>query len=350
MATLDIDAMWDFAKPAESELRFRSALEKVQGDDALILRTQVARTYSLRDRFDEAHRELDIVEPLLPSAKTAEPKVRALLERGRTLRSAKQPVQARPLFVLAFDAADKATPKLENLAADALHMIALVEPDTQERIEWHRRTIAYARSASDPKARNWEAPALNNLGVTLNDAGGHAEALPVFEQALAIRQKQGKPEAIRVARWMVAHTLRLLKRTDEALAMQLQLEREWAATGDTDPYVFEELALLYDAKGDPGRAAAYRDKHKRASQRARRAVAVATRPPLQDFRPEWHCRTATRPGPWPRDLRPMHSKNRGLISLISGGQSCRARQAKSSIAKRGSLRPKAVEAPQRRSS
>ena len=265
MAVLDLDAMWDFAKPAESEARFRAALAKVNGDDALILRTQIARTMSLRSRFDDAHRELDIVEPLLPSAKGAEPRVRTLLERGRTLRSAKQPVQARPLFVLAFEAADKAKPKLEALATDALHMVALVEPSVEGQIEWHRRTIDYARAASDPKARDWEAPALNNLGVTLNDAGRHAEALTVLRQALAVRERQGKPGPIRVARWMVANTLRRLKRNDEALAMQLELEREWAAAGETDPYVFEELALLYAAKGDSARAAQYRDKHKRAS-------------------------------------------------------------------------------------
>jgi tetratricopeptide (TPR) repeat protein len=265
MATLDIDGMWDFAKPAESEARFRAALATVNGDDALILRTQIARTMSLRGRFDDAHRELDIVEPLLPSAKGAEPKVRTLLERGRTLRSSQQPVQARPLFELAFEAADKAKPKLENLAADALHMMALAESGVDAQIEWNRRALAYARAASDPKARNWEAPVLNNLGAALNDAGRHGEALNVLQHALAVRERQAKPEPIRVARWMVAHTLRLLKRTDEALAMQLALEREWAAAGEADPYVFEELALLYAAKGDAARAAQYRDKHKRAS-------------------------------------------------------------------------------------
>lgn len=266
MATLDIDAMWDFGKPADSETRFRDALARQNGgDDALILRTQIARTYSLRGRFDDAHRELDIVEPLLPSAKGAEPKVRTLLERGRTLRSAKQPVQARPLFVLAFEAADKARPKLENLAADALHMVALCEPSVEGQLEWHRRTIDYARAAGDPRARGWEVPALNNLGVTLNEAGRHAEALTVLRDALALREQQGKPGSTRIARWMVAHTLRRLGRNDEALPMQLALERELTAAGSTDPYVFEELALLYDGKGDAVRAAHYRELHRKAN-------------------------------------------------------------------------------------
>ena len=56
---------------------------------------------------------------------------------------------------------------------------------------------------------------------------------------------------------MVAWTLRALARDDEALAIQLRLERECAAAGAPDPYVFEELAALYRARGDAAQAAAY---------------------------------------------------------------------------------------------
>jgi tetratricopeptide (TPR) repeat protein len=261
-AVVDLDAMWDYARPAESEARFRAVLARVNGDDALLLRTQIARTYSLRGLYAEAHRELDIIEPLLPSAKGAEPKVRTLLERGRTLRSSGQPVQARPLFVLAYQAADKA--RLQALAGDALHMVALVEPTLDGRLEWNRRTVEYARRASDPKARRWEAPALSNMGVALNEAGRHDEALAVLRDALVAYERAGAPGQVRTARWMVAHTLRLLKRTDEALAMQLDLERQLDAAGETDPYVYEELSLLYQAKGDRAQAARYRRLHAKA--------------------------------------------------------------------------------------
>jgi hypothetical protein len=37
---------------------------------------------------------------------------------------------------------------------------------------------------------------------------------------------------VRIAHWMIARTLRDMKRFDEALAIQLRLEREWAAAGD----------------------------------------------------------------------------------------------------------------------
>ena len=39
--------------------------------------------------------------------------------------------------------------------------------------------------------------------------------------------------------------------------MQLRLETEGDAAGEPDPYVFEELEALYQAKGDLERAAHY---------------------------------------------------------------------------------------------
>jgi len=260
-AAVDIDALWDYAQPAASEQRFRDALASVQGDDALVLRTQIARTLGLRQRFAEALQELDTVDSRLGAA-GPEPRVRAWLERGRVLRSSGHPREAEPWFRRAFDAAQAA--KLEPLAADALHMVALVQPDLAGQVEWNRRTVDYARAAADPRARRWDGPALNNLGVAYNQAGRHAEALAAFEEALAAYRRSGREVNVRIARWMVAHTQRRLGRIDEALAGQRALEAEWAAAGRPSRFVFEELALLYEAKGDSERAARYRAMERQA--------------------------------------------------------------------------------------
>jgi tetratricopeptide (TPR) repeat protein len=246
-AAVDVDALWNFNDPAASEVLFREALINASGDDALILRTQIARTLGLRQRYDEAHRELDAIEPALVAA-GAEPRVRAWLERGRTLRSSGKPVDGKPLFVRAFATADAA--KLERLAADALHMIALVEPQLDERIAWNRRTIDYAQRASDPRAQGWQAAAHNNIGSDLREAKRFDESLAAFREALAAHERQGRAEQIRVARWQVANVLRLKGQRDEALAMQLALERDAAAAGQADPYVYDELALLHRAAGN----------------------------------------------------------------------------------------------------
>jgi tetratricopeptide (TPR) repeat protein len=254
-AALDLDALWDFARPEQTEQRFRAALASAQGDDALTLRTQIARTLGLRGQFDAALRELDFVSPLLAGAGPT-PRVHALIERGRVLRSAGRPADAEPYFQQAFDLADRA--RLEFLAADALHMVALVQVLPDAQIAWNRRVVAYAQNAADPRARRWDAAALNNIGVTLNQAGRHAEALPVLRDAQAAYERAGRAHNVRVARWMVAYTLRLMGRLDEALAAQRALEAEGSAAGGSDPYVFDELAEIHAARGDPDRAAYYR--------------------------------------------------------------------------------------------
>ena len=45
--TIDVRALWDFDDPGASEARFREAFATVTGDDALVLETQIARTYGL---------------------------------------------------------------------------------------------------------------------------------------------------------------------------------------------------------------------------------------------------------------------------------------------------------------
>jgi uncharacterized protein len=236
---LDIVSMWDFNDPARSEAIFRERLAKERGDAALTLRTQIARTYSLRSRFAEAHAVLDAVDAELAGA-SPEPQVRALLERGRAFRSTKQTAEADPLFRRAFALAVPAG--LEYLAIDAMHMIALVEPTLAAQLDWNRRAIAAARAAVDPQARDWEASLLHNIGMSLHDAGRYDESLQVLREALAAREKRGSPQRIEVARWAVAWALRALKRHDEALAILEPLEREQAAAGRPDPYVAEEIA------------------------------------------------------------------------------------------------------------
>lgn len=243
----DIVALWDFDDPAGTEARLRARLEGAGAELALSLRTQIARTHSLRGRFAEAHALLDEVDAALPRA-GAEPRVRAWLERGRTWRSSGQPQRARPLFLQAAELAGSAG--LEFLAVDALHMLALVETDTDAQLAWNRRALAAASRALDPRARDWDASLANNIGISLHQAGRHEEALASFRTALAARERIGKPERIRVARWMIAWTLRAMQRHDEALALLRELDREQREHNAPDGYVAEEIAENLLARGD----------------------------------------------------------------------------------------------------
>ena len=237
---MDVSPYWNFDDPAASEAAFRRTLNAgLDGDDALTLQTQIARTYSLRGRIDEAHAWLDTIEPRLITA-GVEPRVRYLLERGRTFRSAKAPNRARPLFVEAADRAHGAG--LDALEIDALHMIALVETDAGVQMALNRQALAIAAASADPIARNWDASLANNIGMSLHDAGRYEEALASFQVALAARERIGNARLVRVARWMIAWTLRSLHRHDEALAILRRIEAENDAIGELDGYAFEEIA------------------------------------------------------------------------------------------------------------
>lgn len=236
----DINTLWDYDDPAASEARFRAALPDATHDAALSLRTQIARSFGLRREFAEAHRTLDGVDAELAGA-GPEPRVRTLLERGRTWRSAGESARARPLFLQAEQLAR--TAKLEFLHVDALHMVALVQADPELQLEWTRKALGAARAAKDPQARRWEASLTNNIGWALHDAGRHEEALQSFRATLAARERDGaKASRVREARWTVARELRALARHDEALALLHQLEGELAASGETDGFVPEEIA------------------------------------------------------------------------------------------------------------
>jgi len=265
---IDLAPLWDHARPAVSEERFRAALATASGDDALVLRTQIARTWGIRREFDKAREMLDGLRPEIDRA-GAEPRVRWQLEWGRTWVSATHTpqqrtpqalAQARAAYAQALDMAQAAG--LDGLAVDAVHMMAFVDTAPADQLKWNERGLAIARTSTQPAAKAWEASLRNNQGVALKELGRLDDALAEFRQALVLREAQGQVRGIRIAHWMIAWTLRAMGRLDEAREIQLRLEREWDADGQPDPYVFEELQAIYQAQGNEARARHYAERHR----------------------------------------------------------------------------------------
>lgn len=234
---MDLDTLWDFGSPQVSEARFRDALAAAAGEDAQVLRTQLARALGLQGRFAEAHEELRQVAASTPLVRT-----HLELERGRLVRSAEEgdPV---PHFECAL--ADATAAGIDHLAVDAAHMLALTH-EGAEQIPAAERALELARASDDPRARRWVASVTHNLGWTMHELGRHAEALALWEEALRARQErfdhegESQAEPLRIARWTVARGLRELGRRDEALTIQRALKHE----GPPDEYVDQELAEL----------------------------------------------------------------------------------------------------------
>jgi tetratricopeptide (TPR) repeat protein len=270
---MDIEALWDYSDPAGSEGRFRAALTTLppsRKDAKLEILTQMARTYSLRKRFDEAHALLNDVW-IHEKTMGAAPRVRYLLERGRTYNSRNvddDREKARLLFIEAWEVGTEA--ELRGLAVDAAHMVAITYSGTAEvekAIAWNRQGLELARrSEKDAKAQKDAKvqaliPALlNNMGWDLHGTGQYADALVIFEEALTEYEACGKIQAIQIAKWSVARCLRSLGLYEKALAIQYALESEHNAAGTRDRYVYEEIAENLNALGTPEDAAPYRQR------------------------------------------------------------------------------------------
>jgi len=265
---IDLAPLWDFSKPESSERRLRAALAAANGDDALILQTQIARTYGLRGDFAHAREILGSIEPQIRTA-SAEARIYHALEFGRSLASAAHPPEsqtpevkemARSAYLRAFELAR--AERLDGLAIDALHMLAFVDTAPLEQLKWGQEALAIAEASPQDAAKKWEASLRNNVCYALYQLGRYDEALAQFRQAVVLRERAQDAEATRSAHWMVGWTLRALNRRDEALEMQLRLERECDAAGAPDPYVFEELEILYRGRGNESRAKRYAERRK----------------------------------------------------------------------------------------
>lgn len=251
MEQWNFDKLWDYSDPAETEVKFKAFLQenkdKIPHTYKLQLLTQIARTFSLRRMFDDAHKVLDEVEPQLPPSPDVA-NARYYLERGRAYNSAGNKPRAKELFVMAEKTATSIV--ADYYTVDALHMLAIVaEPN--DAISINERAMRVAEQSPDPRAKGWLGALYNNTGWSYFDKGEYAKALDIFERALKFREeKQSVPE-IRIAKWCIARTYRALNRNDEALQMQLQLAAEYEADGkESDGYVCEELGELYLLKDD----------------------------------------------------------------------------------------------------
>ena len=259
----DIMALWDYKNPALSEQRFRAALATASGDEALILQTQIARTYVFRKDFQKARDMLHPVELQLQSA-GAEVQVRYWLELGRTYSSHQHSQEsqtteakgsARMAFEKALTTAQQA--QLDGLAIDAIHMFVFIDTAPEDQVKRGQQALSLVETSNQPEAKRWEASVRSNLGEALYELGRYEDALRHFKKAVLLREQASTPGAARDAHWHVARVLRMQKHYEQALAIQLGLERESEAMGDPKPYIFEELALLYHALGSAERAKHY---------------------------------------------------------------------------------------------
>ena len=234
------DKLWNYSDPAGTELKFREILdtEDTRSDLAyhLQLLTQIARTYGLRHMFSEAHALLDEVKTALPDQPELT-HVRYHLERGRTYNSQREKENARAEFDAALAVPEEVCNDFHTV--DTMHMLAIVsQPIPDEAIQWNMRAMQKAESSPNERAKGWLGSLYNNLGWDYFNKGDYDTALEIFTKGLSWQQERNREKAIVIAKWTIARTYRALGRVQEALELQLQLEKE---SKEQDGYIFEEI-------------------------------------------------------------------------------------------------------------
>jgi tetratricopeptide (TPR) repeat protein len=244
----DFDKMWDYSNPAATEKKFRELLpeaEKKKDKSYLIeLWTQIARTQSLQLKFDKAHEILDKVMKML-KPEHIRPRIRFMLERGRTYNSSKVPDKARELFEAAYQQAKKYNE--DFYAIDAAHMLGIaymmgVDDKPAEALNWSNIAIDLIENTGDQRAKKWLGPLYNNTAWTYHDVGDYGKALDLFEKNVEWHMERNSKKELGIAKWSVARAKRSLGRFEDALKEQEELEKWYKEAGIAeDGYVFEEI-------------------------------------------------------------------------------------------------------------
>ncbi len=253
--------IWNFANPAGTRERFLELvpLAKELGDESYLLQlqTQLARTYSLQGNFAEAHSILDSVEELL-SPEHQLPRLRYLLERGRCYNSNGEKERALTFFMDAVRLGEEIADW--RLAIDAVHMVAIAQPNVYDKITWNLRGLKLVEE--HPEQDGWFWALYNNLGEDYMTAQQYDEAHATFEKLLALQvQRNGATDMYTVKD--CARALRLgAKPEDSVRLMQAELDILLSKSSD-DGWIREELAealtaLGLTAEARPHFVAAYR--------------------------------------------------------------------------------------------
>ena len=252
-----LDKLWNFGKPAESQVRFREPSSRsypAGSREALEIETQIARTR--RPAAQVRRRATRRSTRCCPSSTTAPArvKVRYLLERGRTRNSSGD----RPAAVALFQEALAARPSATRCRAPTSTASTRCTCWASRRPPPSSSTgtckaLAAAESASEERARGWAASLHNNIGWTYFDRGDAEDrARALAEGARRCARRRATPARIRIAKWTIARGYRArgpARRRAERSSSRSSAETERA--GAPDGYVYEELAEIAMARATP---------------------------------------------------------------------------------------------------
>jgi len=257
--------------PLEIEKNLNELLPQVKAleDKSIYLQilSQVALAQSMQKKFTEAHKTLDKAEASLTSGYDLA-RVRIFLERGRVFHQSDNIDEALPLFRKSYELSEKH--KFDFHTVNAVHMVAIVEKNVDEKIKWNKRAIDLSKKTEDKRAYAWLGALYNNLGHNYLEAKKYSEAHSAYKQSKSFGEERGDVIIVRGAKWGIGRALRSLNSLDEALGIQLALLEEYddiAKKGELPVellvvgrgMVYEELAEIHLANVKKFSTLAYQD-------------------------------------------------------------------------------------------
>lgn len=165
--------------------------------------------------------------------------IRRLLEEGRLHIREKTPSQARSRFVEAWTLAIQSGE--DALAVEVALLMATIEPQKLQQ-NWIMRAIQLAESSSQSDAKRWLGSLHASLGWKLFELRQYESALPALQKALDRFMLDGTQREVFEVKRSIGKLLRVMGRTEEALAAQHALLAELSAANAKDGRLFEELA------------------------------------------------------------------------------------------------------------
>lgn len=256
----DIDGFWDTQDLSATETKIRGHLPSGLSTTSSVhieAMTQLARLFCLQGKLKEAREFLVFAETLLKELKEEDRKraqTRYYLEEGRFYCLSMYPSRALDSFGKAWEMSSE-VPELAVLAIDAAYMISITLPAKQGR-EWLQKAIQRAESSSDKLVRSWISHLYMATGWQAFDTHEFAKALSYFEKADQASFDEKTPVS-RTLKWCTARCLRALNEFEKSLKIQQEISNELSEVGESNGYVYLEMAECYQALQDAEKARSY---------------------------------------------------------------------------------------------
>lgn len=256
----DIDGYWNIQNLEKTEEKIR---EKLFSEDSssnafqIETMTQLARLFGLQGKLKEAREFLiraDILLKELPSEEAIRPQTRYYLEEGRFYCLSMFPSRALDSFQKAWELSSK-SPHLDILAIDAAYMLSITLPAKQGK-EWLQIAVEKAENSKETFAQHWLSHLYMASGWQAFDMREFKRALEYFEKARRASKDENKL-VMRTILWCMARCLRALSEPSKSLEIQQGIALALSEQGESNGYVFLEIAECYQALNQSEEARSY---------------------------------------------------------------------------------------------